>query len=334
MVGMTDNRKECLIYISWASDCARSDGIAKKLGGKSFMIYSGFWGSRYSTIVFKYISQVIKTFRVLFWERPRFVFVMTPPVAACFPVWLYARLTAGAYAIDAHTAAFLDPRWRSIIFLHRFFSRHARTTIVTNEYLKGIVTSWGATATIVGDVPIDFVEAKIVQFIDKTKMTFISSFTKDEPLSLFFEAAKRLPQIQFYVTGDFRSADPRIVQSKPKNVEFTGFLSKSEYAGLLLDSDAIICLTTLDHTMQRGAYEAVYLGKPVVTSNTEVLKNSFTKGAVHVDCTVDSIVEGILKMQTNLKNYQDEVRQLRQEKLNKWEAVENELRLLIWQDAN
>jgi hypothetical protein len=71
-----------------------------------------------------------------------------------------------------------------------------------------------------------------------------------------------------------------------------------------------------------------------VTSNTVVLKNSFAKGAVHVDCTVDSIVEGILKMQSNLKTYQDEVRQLREEKLNKWETVENELRLLIWQDAN
>ncbi len=322
-------RSEHPIYISWATDCTRSDGIAKKLGGKSFMIYSPFWGSRYATIIFKYISHTIKTLRVLQREKPRFVFVMTPPVVACFPVWLYTRLTGGAYAIDAHTAAFLDPRWRAVIALHRFFSRRARTTIVTNDYLKNIVTSWRANATIVTDVPIEFGEPKAKELRGKCKMTFVSSFTPDEPLPIFLQAAARLPDIQFYVTGDFRAAAPEILQAKPLNVEFTGFLSKPEYAGLLKQSDAVICLTTLDHAMQRGAYEAVYLGKPVVTSNTDVLRRSFTKGVVHVDGSVDGIVEGILKMRANLKLYEDEVQQLRAEKLHRWQTVEQELRTLM-----
>jgi hypothetical protein len=74
------------VYISWAPDGSRSDGIAKKLGGKSFMIYSPFWGSRYSTILFKYVSQTIKTLRILFRKKTRFAFVMTPPTVARFPV--------------------------------------------------------------------------------------------------------------------------------------------------------------------------------------------------------------------------------------------------------
>ena len=55
--------------------------------------------------------------------------------------------------------------------------------------------------------------------------------------------------------------------AKPDNVRLTGFLPDSDYVGLILASDAVIALTTMDHTMQRGAYEAVYLGRPVITSN-------------------------------------------------------------------
>ena len=156
-------------------------------------------------------------------------------------------------------------------------------------------------------------------------MVFVSSFTSDEPLSIFLEAAARLPDVQFYVTGDFRAADRAILDSKPANVAFTGFLPKSEYAGLLMAADAVICLTTLNHTMQRGAYEAVYLGKPVITSNTEVLRQAFYKGAVHVEPTVIDIQQGILKMKQNLRPYITEVRQLRDEKLERWEKTKKKL---------
>jgi glycosyltransferase involved in cell wall biosynthesis len=324
------NKKQRLLFISWASDCARSDGIATRLGGKSYMIYAPFWGSRYSTIVFKYISQSVKTLAVLFRERPRFIFVMSPPIVACLPIWLYKIITGADYVIDAHTAAFTDPRWQPIIFMHRFFSRRARTTIVTNEYLRDIVVSWGAHATIVADVPIASATQRNRNPNGQSRMTFISSFTKDEPLSLFLTAAARLPQVRFYVTGDYRAADRKILEAKPRNVEFTGFLPRPEYAALLTASDAIICLTTLNHAMQRGAYEAVYHCRPVVTSNTEVLRRSFYKGAVHVDNTVESIVAGMEQMGRNLDKYRLEVEQLRMEKLENWRKVEQELRHLLW----
>src|SRR5262245_50070784 len=86
----SNNRK--LLFISWAENCARSDSIARRLGGKSYLVYSPFWGSRYSTILFKYSSQSVKTLRILLRERPQVVLVMTPPVVACIVVWLYSKL--------------------------------------------------------------------------------------------------------------------------------------------------------------------------------------------------------------------------------------------------
>ena len=160
------------------------------------------------------------------------------------------------------------------------------------------------------------------------KMTLISSFTRDEPLAIFLKAASKLAEVQFYVTGDVKDADPWLIKNKPDNVEFTGYLSDSQYVGLLLASDAVLSLTTVDHTMQRGAYEAIYLGKPVITSNFEVLRSAFPKGTVHVDGNVDDIVRGIIKMRDNLRKYEAEAQQLKSEKLARWQTIENDLRRL------
>jgi len=319
-----------LTAISWASSCSRSDSIAQRLGGRSYMVYSPVWGSRYATIIFKYTFQALKTLWILFRTRPEVVLVMAPPVVACTPVWIYQKIAGGSYAIDAHTAAFLDPRWRPVMFLQKFFSRRAATTIVTNQHLADIVRSWGAHATIVTDVPICFPEPKRIRIKGECAMVFVSSFTRDEPLETFIEAVRRAPEIQFYVTGDYRDADPKLLADKPGNLEFTGYLPGSEYVGLVMCSSAVICLTTSDHTMQRGAYEAIFLGKPVITSNFKLLREVFHRGVVHVDITVEDIVRGIRQMRQNLDKYTLEASELKQERLKEWAGVSRQLQQLLF----
>jgi len=327
-MSQTEHRPS-LVFISWAPFCSRSDGIAKRLGGRSYIIYAPFWGSTYATVWIKYLVQAVRTLRMLIRDRPKAILVMSPPVLACTPVWLYALVTKVTYAIDAHTAALVDPRWRRVMFIHRFFSRRAVTTIVTNDHLRSIVEAWGAHASIVTDVPVDFAEPKQTTLKGRCNMTLVSTFTKDEPLNVFFEAAGRVPEVQFYVTGAYQRAGSRLLQQKPDNVELTGFLADPDYVGLLTASDAILSLTTLDHTMQRGAYEAVYLGKPVVTSNFQVLRESFALGTVHVDNTPDDIARGIRLMRDNLQRYQNEVLELKRRKLQQWEKRKGELTDLL-----
>jgi glycosyltransferase involved in cell wall biosynthesis len=289
------------------------------------MVYSPFWGSNYFTVIFKYLAQTLKTLWILFRDKPRVIFVMTPPVIACFPAWLYTRFTRSCYLIDAHSGALIDRRWQSTMFLHRFFSRHARATMVTNPHLQSFVRGWGANAMIVRDVPIFFAEPAPMKLAGSFKITLINTFTRDEPLEVFLRAAAGLPDVQFYVTGPLKGADQQVVAGAPQNVKFTDFLPGSQYVGLLLASDAVMCLTTREHTMQRGAYEAVYLEKPVVVSNTELLRDAFYKGAVCVENTVEGIAGGVRQMQQHLQQRQEEVRSLRQEKLEQWGRVEAEL---------
>ena len=292
------------------------------------MIYAARWGSHYATVAFKYAWQLVMTLRVLLRERPRAVLVMTPPVVACLPVWGYARLTGGSYVIDAHTGAFTDPRWRSLQWVQRLVSRRALSTLVTSEHLAAIVTGWGARSDIVPDVPVSFPEPEPVALPPGLNMVFVSTFTPDEPLEAFLAAARQVPDVTFHVTGSKRQA-ARWIPQAPANVIFTGYLPDARYVALLKAADAIICLTTLDHTMQRGAYEAVYLGRPVITSDFPLLRQHFDKGTVHVDATPSDIARGILEMRDHITDHAARVLELRREKLARWATNEDVLRSLV-----
>ena len=192
-----------------------------------------------------------------------------------------------------------------------------------------MVRGWGVRAMIVRDVPVYFAKPAHTKLDGACNMTLVSTFTQDEPVDLFFQAAAKLPDISFHVTGNYRRADERVLALKPDNVRLTGFLSDAEYVGLLLASDAVISLTTYDNTMQRGAYEAMYLGRPVITSNFELLRRHFRKGAVHVDNTVESVVEGVCRMRRGLERFRVEVEELKSERLDEWARVESVLKELV-----
>ena len=315
--------------MSWAPYCSRSDSIAGHLGSSSYMVYSEGWGSHYATVLFKYFVQTVKTLTLLMREKPAVVFVMTPPVIACVPVWLYAKCTRTAYIIDAHSGAFLQQPWKRLLFVHRFFSRHARTTIVTNQHMRDMLTAWDASSTIVSDVPVRFADATPVDVRGRHRMTFVSSFQKDEPVDVFLEAARAVPDVVFYVTGDSSKLPSAIRERLPGNVELTGFLPDGQYRALLDASDAVIALTTLDHTMQRAAYEAVYLGKPVVVSNTALLRRHFDRGGVHVANTALDIARGVRDMLAGLPKYTEEAQRLREQKLITWHHTLEHLRSVI-----
>lgn len=315
-----------LVFISWQPYCSRSDNIARVLGGgASYKVYDERWGSRYGTIAFKYAIQAWQTWRLLRRDRPRVVVVMTPSTIACLPVWWYCLLHRARYVIDAHTAAFVVAPWQQILWLHRFFSRRAVTTIVTNEHFARLIESWGASATIVTDVPVRFARPEPRELPPGPRMTLVSSFTYDEPLAEFLAAAAAVPDVRFYVTGNYKKADPALVARKPANVEFTGFLSDGQYVGLLEASDAVLALTTYDHTMQRGAYEAIYLGKPVITSNFGLLRSAFPQGTVHVDATPEDIRRGIAEMRADLPRFQAGALALREAKWARAQGVFGEL---------
>ena len=55
-------------------------------------------------------------------------------------------------------------------------------------------------------------------------------------------------------------------------------------------------LATRDHTMLRGAYEAVYYGTSIIISDWPILRETFDDGTIHVDNRVPTIVEAVETM--------------------------------------
>ena len=230
------------------------------------------------------------------------------------------------FVLDAHTAAFLHPRWASWQWLQRALSKRAATTIVTNEHLAQLVRAAGGRATLVPDVPVRFSEVQPLDRTSQFMVAIVCSFNYDEPVAQMLDAARELPEVTFMVTGNPRHLSSSLKQTLPENVKLTGFLPDAAYAGLLIGADAVMTLTTRDHTMLRAAYEAIYQGTPVIVSDWPLLRAAFDEGAVHVDNSTPSIVEGIRRLRGESHAFREGADRLRRRKLARWSDTLAELR--------
>jgi glycosyltransferase involved in cell wall biosynthesis len=293
------------------------------------MVYLGWLGSNPLTVWCKYLGQCLKTWWILFAERPDAVLVMSPPVFAVMAVYCYCVCKRVPYVIDAHTAAFLHPRWQHLQWLQHFFCRRAATTIVTNEHLADRIREGGGHATLVRDVPVLYDKEEPFAFNGKLSIAAVCSFNPDEPIEEIFGAAQLLPDVQFYMTGDLQDLDPDLAKKAPPNVTLTGFLSIPAYGSLLTNADAVLTLTTRDHTMLRGAYEAIYQGTPVIISHWPLLQEAFTEGTIHVENTAQHIANAIRLLQANRESFKAGALSLRQKKLQEWEQKKQALFALL-----
>jgi glycosyltransferase involved in cell wall biosynthesis len=220
----------------------------------------------------KYPYQAAKTMRLLFAKRPKIVFVQSPPSFAVLFVCIYCLLTNSQYLIDAHSAAFQRWIWTRPRWLQRFLARQAIATIVTNEYFQQLIERRGGRAFVLRDIPTSFDLTGTYPLNGGFNIAVVNSFAKDEPLDEVLAAAACLANVHFYVTGKQELAPPGMLARAPANVRFTGFLPDATYYALLNGAHAVLCLTTRDHTMQRGACEALSLGRPIITSDWPQLK--------------------------------------------------------------
>ena len=318
------------IFVAWAqpSHSRRSELMARKLGIPLRRIRV-LRKQRYLAPL-RYAIQALLTLVTLFRERPGVVFVQNPPIFAPLFAWIYCALAGAGLIIDAHTDALQCPRfWRWSLPLHRFLSRQAVATLVTNEHLSQIVAGWGAKSQIIVDVPSQLPAGKPYPVEHQFNIAMVSSFAPDEPLDNVIQVARSLPDIGFYVTGDPAWSSRPLPSELPPNVHLTGLLPDDEYYGLLRSVHAVMALTTENHTMQRGACEAVWLGQPIITSDWPLLRQSFHQGTIHVDNTVEGIHTGVLQMRTSHLRLSEKVLLLQEERKQQWKDIKVQLKTSI-----
>jgi glycosyltransferase involved in cell wall biosynthesis len=329
---MTISLQHEALFLVWGppSHGPRSQVLARELGIERlhFVYATTKRGLFYAP--FKYMIQAVQTLALLFRQRPRLVFVQSPPGLAVLFVAIYCLLSGSHYVIDAHTAAFA-PYWTHPRWLYHWLARRAITTLVTNEHLQAIVQNWGGRAFVLRDIPTAFAKIEGMSLDGNFNVLVVNSFGDDEPLRGVLEAARSLQEVQFYVSGKKKNADPELLANVPANVHFTDFLPNEQYYALMSACQAVVCLTTRDNTMQRGACEALWMGKPIITSDWPLLQDYFCKGTVHVQNNVESIRAGIVEMQAQYRQYAAGISELQQMRRQEWEEKTGLLLELIGQ---
>ena len=316
------------LAISWAPYSRMSDTFARELGGKLYCIhYLSFQSPPIAP--FKYILQALRTLQVLFKERPRAVHVQNPPFVSGLVVDLYAHLTGAKYVLHYHSAAF-GSIWDWSLPLQKFIARRAAANIVTNQHWAEIVQNWGGHTLVMVDPFLDLPQGEPFPVKPGFNLAFVCTFAPDEPMEAVLQAAAMLPDVNFYITGDKRKKPASFFESAPANINFTGFLDPyKQYPSLLRAADAVMVLTTRNHTLQLGGCEATAVGKPLVTSDFPYLREVFPKGTVYVGETAESIRDGILQLRARYDVLAHEILELRQESRREWNVRLKQLKELV-----
>ncbi len=315
-------------FIAWIDYHRRSDLLAQHLGATMHFIHYRSPRRLFQTPI-RYVVQSLRTWRVLCQDRPGVVFVQNPPIFCALVAFLYAERYSARYVIDSHTGAFLSSKWRWSVGLHRLLSKGALATIVHNTSQEKIVKEWGCRYLVIGFTPGIYPRGEDFALDGQFNVAVISSFHADEPLGLVFEAAALLPEVSFYVTGDSTRIARPLVSKKPGNCCLTGYLSYERYVGLLRGVDAIMVLTTGNHTLLMGAFEAVSVGTPLIVSDWPILRDYFSLGTVYVPNTVEGICEGLCRVRREQTTLQQEILVLREQLQTEWARKLAELQQLL-----
>jgi glycosyltransferase involved in cell wall biosynthesis len=269
------------LFVSWVGFHGRSARLAADLGAEAAFVAVGRSGNRWTAPV-RYARQAVTTVALLRRRRPRVLVVMGPPLAL---VALAALVHRGVLVLDAHTGAVLrgDRVRRSFVWL----ARRADVVVVASEALAARVRAeHGIDALAVHD-PVPDAAASAPAPSERFTAVFPAGWRADEPMDALLGAAVLVPDVEVVITGRPARTDV------PANVRLTGFVDDATYASLLAGAGVVLALTTRPLTMQRAGYEALGFGRPLVASDTDVLREFFTGGTVFAAPTAASLAAAI-----------------------------------------
>lgn len=281
----------------------------------------------------RYPLSIAKTLQVFFREKPKIIFAQNPSIIlALMTVW-YGRIFRIPTVIDAHNAG-IHPfanqkQWANI--LAKNIMRTASLTIVTNEPLANYVIEKGGRPFVLPDpLPKLSPPPSLLSLKGKYNVLFICTWAEDEPYLEVLKAAAQLDEnIVIYITGNSKNKESLLDIPLPTNVILTGYLEEERYINFLFSADVIIDLTTRDNCLVCGAYEAVSAEKPVILSDSAVLKSYFYKGALYTNNLSDDIALQITESLHKREDLTKNIQALKVELSQSWLKQQQDLELIL-----
>jgi hypothetical protein len=314
-----------VVFVVWGRVHGRAEEIAAAVGGegRSFW-YPRLAGGPFRTLV-RYALSAVATCAFLVRRRPRAVVATNPPVVPGVLAWAYSRVTGAVFVLDSHPSAFGrkgDAVSARLLPLHAWLARRAVATFVTTEEWVEQVDAWGGRGIVVHEAPAwrdPPASAPSTVAGSRPRVLFLGVFAQDEPVDAVVGAARHLPDVDVWITGDVGRAPEGSIAAAPANVRFVGFLDTPAYRRAVADADVVVSLTTEPTSVMRTAYEAVYAAKPLIVSDWPALRALFPY-AVPVGNDAPSIAAGIRRAIEALPRLRDAAAAARDVQLDRWHA--------------
>lgn len=282
-------------WIAWERQ-RRSETLARAFDAEYLPLVSRLPG------FLRYAVLAAQSVRLLVSRRHGVVYVQNPSVVlAAIACALRGPLDL-FIVVDRHSNFELETRstrslkWMVFHSLSRYSNAAADLTIVTNEFLKQTVEEDGGRAFVLQDkLPVLPVGRQDLGRQGPVGAV-ICTFSPDEPIDEVIRAANLVnSDVRLYITGKPKLSTGRseMLRAASGRVKLTGFLPEADYASLIAGADFVVVLTTQEHTLVCGAYEAISLGKPMVLSDTVAIRQYFSRGAAYTDATAPSIARAI-----------------------------------------
>jgi glycosyltransferase involved in cell wall biosynthesis len=310
------------IFIRWSNPKTshRSQFLAQQLSIRLVTMAAN--DRRIITLPFRYIHNSIRTIQKLREYRPKAIFVQNPPVFLAMCAWLYSRNKSVRLYMDNHTAAIKDFKWRWSLPILRKMSKPNAVNIFTTDELADQAGFTGPSVAVLTDPPAVASNFEAPQL--KTSMMnvmVVCSGSSDEPLQEIVSAATKLPEVLFFLTGGLQSRPELRGHSRRTfdNVVALEYLPDRNYFGLMNAVDCVICLTTRDDTLLSGAQEALWIGKPIITSRTDALSEFLKDIAIFVDNDADSLRSAIEALRDNYAMWAETVNHGKKKKIHDFE---------------
>jgi glycosyltransferase involved in cell wall biosynthesis len=278
----------------------------------------------------RYPVLAARTALFLLRRRPDVVFIQCPSVLLGVWAVLLKAVFRFVLVADLHNEA-VEPYNYSFAAYRKalaWIGRSADVCLVTNDALKRIVERGGGHAFVLPDKVPDLAPAADPGASRAPRVVFVCSYAPDEPYLELIEAATLLdPAVTVYVTGDHRRL-PATIQV-PSNVRLTGYLSEHDYEHLLRGADIVVDLTAMENCLVCGAYEAVAVERPLVTSDTRALRAYFNRGTVYTAHTAQSLASAIRYALRERLRLAAEMKVLKLELARDWARQGDGLRRLV-----
>jgi glycosyltransferase involved in cell wall biosynthesis len=331
-IGNQPSNKPKGIYLAWVNYQRRAESMQRYFGYDLFYISSRHLAPARKLL--SYVARARATLRIVLRERPDVVWLQLPPTFLVHLLVLFRFVTRRRMKIvsDCHNAALRSP-W-SIVPLSVLLMNRTDLVLVHNLDVAPAARDLGVDRrrlSILGDcvpvLPADEAEAERPA---RPTLVMPCSFHADEPIEAVLQAAQQLESATFVITGNhLRIRNRSLVEHASRNVIFPGFLPSAEFDRLLLRASGVLCLTTQEGIQLSAVSEAIAAGKPMIISDTGLLRDFVGHAGIFVDNSVASILQGCRTAIERYGDYAEAAREMRARRMTRWLKEAESVRLQL-----